>query len=828
MNVLFFVKHLFLLLIIFASHLHALNSISLSEQEKLFLNNNRTIVLGSDSEWAPYVMTNSSGKVTGYDAEVLALINEVSGANFVLKLGKWKDITEAQKNREIDGLSTAVFTEERSLHSLFSNDYLSLDKIVFTRKEIALSINSISDLSGKKFAIYKGNSVSKAFANTIKDVEIIEFDSIHALIEGVTVGKADAMLGNGSMLYLLNKTGNPFLKPTLFLHNNPLNLVFVIRSDFPEAISIINKSLQLIGDEKLLHLKRKWFFPQNSIDGMLDVEFSKQELIYLQNKKELTLCIDPNWMPLEKIEEGQHIGMSADYFKIFNKNIDIPITLMKTKTWDQTIQFTKNKKCDLISLAMPTEERNTYLNFTNTLIKTPVVLATKPNITFVDDLALIENKKVGIIKNYAFNEIIRRQYPNIEVIDVPSAQNGLQRVVNGELFGYIDALATVGYMFQTKFIGELKISGKFDKNWEMSIATRKDAPLLLSIFNKLISKIPEQTHQDIFSHYIAINYKQGFDYQLFWKIMFVIFCLSLFFLYRYTALEKYNRRIKHHLFIIDNHILSTSSDKKGNITEVSTALCKLTGYKREELVGKNHNIFRHPTTENSIYKSLWSTITQGKVWQGEILNFNKNGSTYWANTKITPIYFRNGLLKGYTTILQDISDKKRLEKLSVTDTLTQIPNRLFINNSFEHEFERAKRYKNHFSLILIDIDNFKQVNDNYGHKVGDDVLINVATIVKQNIRQLDLLGRWGGEEFLIICPETKLLQAEMVAEKIREIIEQFEFSEDLKLTCSFGVTQSDPSDNKETVFHRADNALYVAKNSGRNQVRTEAFKNISL
>ena len=107
-------------------------------------------------------------------------------------------------------------------------------------------------------------------------------------------------------------------------------------------------------------------------------------------------------------------------------------------------------------------------------------------------------------------------------------------------------------------------------------------------------------------------------------------------------------------------------------------------------------------------------------------------------------------------------------------------------------FNAAYAMKATFSLILIDIDHFKQVNDNYGHNVGDDVLIDVATILKQNIRQLDLLGRWGGEEFLIICPETNLLQAEIVAEKIRGIIEQFEFSESLKLTCSFGVTQSQP------------------------------------
>ena len=105
------------------------------------------------------------------------------------------------------------------------------------------------------------------------------------------------------------------------------------------------------------------------------------------------------------------------------------------------------------------------------------------------------------------------------MVNVSSAQQGLQQVVNGKLFGYIDALATVGYMFQTKFVGELQISGKFDDHWDMRVATRNDEPLLLSIMNKLIKQIPPETHQKIFTRYVAINYKQTFDYKLFWRVM---------------------------------------------------------------------------------------------------------------------------------------------------------------------------------------------------------------------------------------------------------------------------------------------------------------------
>ena len=101
-------------------------------------------------------------------------------------------------------------------------------------------------------------------------------------------------------------------------------------------------------------------------------------------------------------------------------------------------------------------------------------------------------------------------------------------------------------------------------------------------------------------------------------------------------------------------------------------------------------------TKHTYINHMWTTITQGHVWQGELLNLNKNGSSYWASLKITPTYYRNGKLRGYSTIFNDISDKKRLEKLTITDTLTQIPNRLFINNSFDREFQRSLRYESHF------------------------------------------------------------------------------------------------------------------------------------
>ncbi|MDD5157518.1 GGDEF domain-containing protein [Sulfurimonas sp.] len=162
---------------------------------------------------------------------------------------------------------------------------------------------------------------------------------------------------------------------------------------------------------------------------------------------------------------------------------------------------------------------------------------------------------------------------------------------------------------------------------------------------------------------------------------------------------------------------------------------------------------------------------------------------------------------------------QQLEKLATTDRLTGLYNRFKIEFFVDEEMNRAERYKRVFSVILVDIDNFKSVNDNYGHLVGDTVLRDFSNILKDKVRKSDIVGRWGGEEFLIILPEANVGEAKKVAEYLREQIENFEFANIKNRTSSFGVTQYREEDCIETIINRADTALYRAKENGRNQVQ---------
>lgn len=288
------------------------------------------------------------------------------------------------------------------------------------------------------------------------------------------------------------------------------------------------------------------------------------------------------------------------------------------------------------------------------------------------------------------------------------------------------------------------------------------------------------------------------------------------------ALEKsqsYVKTIEKQMRLIDKNIIISSTDLKGNITEVSDAFCKISGYKKEQLIGKSHRIIKHPEMKASTFVKLWNTITQNEIWHGEIKNRNKNGSFYWLDTMIYPLYDDLDTKVGYTAISQNITDKKRVEELSITDLLTQLHNRMYLENSFNKEIKRSKRYGHTFTVIMLDIDHFKEVNDTYGHDVGDQILVAISKILSEQIRETDILGRWGGEEFIIICPHTTENEASQLAEKLRCSIELHRFDTVGQKTCSFGISAFDLNDDDcKEVIKRADEALYVAKKNGRNCV----------
>lgn len=292
-----------------------------------------------------------------------------------------------------------------------------------------------------------------------------------------------------------------------------------------------------------------------------------------------------------------------------------------------------------------------------------------------------------------------------------------------------------------------------------------------------------------------------------------------------TLLRKQQIDIENYIKVVDDNVIISKTDLNGIITYASTAFCRVSGHSLEELIGKNHSIVRHPDMSPETYKNLWNTISTGNVWQGEILNRKKNSDDYWVSATIAPDYDQNNQLVGYTAIRQDITDRKKVEELSVTDELTLLYNRRHYNAAFAAEFARRKREDFPFLYILMDLDNFKLYNDNYGHQKGDEVLIAFAQCLRDCFKRAgDQLFRMGGEEFAAILQIKEESEANHLVNKVnarlKELnIEHIHNKPSKIITASIGaclIVDYSLNLSEQKIYRIADKCLYQAKEEGRN------------
>ncbi len=277
---------------------------------------------------------------------------------------------------------------------------------------------------------------------------------------------------------------------------------------------------------------------------------------------------------------------------------------------------------------------------------------------------------------------------------------------------------------------------------------------------------------------------------------------------------------------VDKYVITSTTDLFGTITSASQAFCDISGYSNTELIGRNHNLIRHPEMPSTLFQELWQTIQSGQVWQGEIKSLKKNGDFYWVDASIEPMRDSNGDVTGYMAVRQDITDKKHVENLTITDELTGAYNRRYYNQVLSIEIDRAKRDGYYLAFLMIDADNFKKYNDTYGHQAGDEVLKSIVETMNDCFKRAgDFVFRLGGEEFAVLYHVHDAVHAESVAEKSRQAMVDLNIEHSGNppyhcVTLSMGLMVLEPDKEyiTEEIYKYADEALYKAKQNGRNRV----------
>lgn len=267
------------------------------------------------------------------------------------------------------------------------------------------------------------------------------------------------------------------------------------------------------------------------------------------------------------------------------------------------------------------------------------------------------------------------------------------------------------------------------------------------------------------------------------------------------------------------------TDAEMRIERANQAFTDITGYREEEVIGLTPRIFKSGRHDAAFYRRLWSSLLDTGHWQGEIWNRNRQGTIYPVWQSITAVRDARGGIRNFVAVFHNITERKRtereLEHQATRDPLTGVHNRRAFDVAIGQAIGRAGGGGATFSLLVLDVDHFKAVNDRYGHDTGDVILRDLAECVGHSLRSTDMLARWGGEEFTILLEETRLDGAASFAERLRRRIATTPF-QGLSITVSLGITEYRPGDDLEAMFSRADEALYRVKAGGRNGLRLAA------
>jgi diguanylate cyclase (GGDEF)-like protein/PAS domain S-box-containing protein len=265
------------------------------------------------------------------------------------------------------------------------------------------------------------------------------------------------------------------------------------------------------------------------------------------------------------------------------------------------------------------------------------------------------------------------------------------------------------------------------------------------------------------------------------------------------------------------------TDATGHIVQTNDSVCRMTGYDHAELLGQTPRLFRSARQSADFYDALWKELTDTGTWSGELWNQRKDGTIYAQRTSITSIRDREGVITHFIGLFYDITELKnsqdQLERLAYYDALTGLPNRLLLADRLKQAIAMSNRRSDLLAVCYLDLDNFKPINDRWGHQAGDRLLVEVARRLTLCLRQHDTVSRLGGDEFVILISELdSFAECELALNRLSDAVNApFTIeSEQARVTASFGVTiYPTDSTDPDTLLRHADQAMYAAKQAGR-------------
>jgi diguanylate cyclase (GGDEF)-like protein/PAS domain S-box-containing protein len=570
---------------------------------------------------------------------------------------------------------------------------------------------------------------------------------------------------------------------------------------------------------------------------------SAGERQWLQTNPTVKFTGDPNWLPYEAFDsKGNYIGIVAEHLSLIARMTGLEFNMSPSKTWTESTLKAKQGLVDVLSETDDSDLKS-HLNFTIPYLSNPIVIAMHNSENYVEGINNIKHRKIALIKDYGYASKIRRKYSTIKFVTVDDIHDGLVAVSTGEIDALLCTLALCSYTIAELGLNNVRITGKTEFDTKLALGVQKNLPELLSILNKAINKISQEQQQLISDHWIKDKFADRTDYTLVYQVIVIAIALLAIFAF-------WNRRLSHEINLRSvtekelksaEEVLRLSHQRLSfhrehtplGVIEWNTnfqvlswnqAAENIFGYTKEEMQQPHATKNILPINAREAVDEVWGRLLENKGGtRSRNENITKDGRTILCEWYNTPLIGADGKVIGVASLVDDITERTLSEKMiweqANFDMLTGLPNRNMFHDRLAQEMMRADRDRISLALLLIDLDQFKEVNDALGHDVGDELLKEAGRRISDCVRTSDTVARLGGDEFTIILPElhdNSFIET-LTLNIIQKLEEEYHLAnETIHISGSIGITlyPNDASDI-DTLIKNADQAMYAAKKKGR-------------
>jgi polar amino acid transport system substrate-binding protein len=520
----------------------------LSDEELAWIAEHPVIRVANELDWPPFDFVEE-GAPRGLAIDLVELLAGKVGLQVEFVNGySWQELMALFQRGDLDLMPALWRTQEREGFMRFTRSYIDLSFVLITRSNSPYRSLEAIETGAGKLAMVISYASSEGIISSYPGIEPVWFESPLEAMKAVSNGLVDGYVDNQPIAsYLIHQhlmTNLHIAAPARLegLVEKPIHMA--VQPGQPHLHSLINKALSAVTREEFSRLMMKWSLRQPETSSRLEsLDLTLAQERYLQEQKEVSYCVDPNWMPFERISDsGKHEGMVADLLAKIEARLGLKLRLLPTNSWSESLEAVREGRCRILAAASSvSESRRKDLDFTQPFGEYPLVVAVRQEELFVDDLAAISQERLAVVRSYAHIGLLRQRYPNLKIVEVEDVVEGLEQVRTGKVFGFVDPVPSIGYNLRRLAMDDLKIGGKLDIPLRLGIGVRKGEPAeLLAALDKALASFSEEELQLLEDKWFSIRVEKVFDMRPVWQVLAAASLVVLIFLYWNRKLARLN------------------------------------------------------------------------------------------------------------------------------------------------------------------------------------------------------------------------------------------------------------------------------------------------